>query len=81
MRDTEDCGRGFMGGCQLNIEDLVRNECFMNLPVKVLCRPDCRGICMRCGKDLNDGECGCDTFVPDPRMARIKDIFDADKEV
>ena len=79
--DTEDCGRDFMEGYQLNIEDLVRNECFMNLPVKVLCRPDCRGICMRCGKDLNDGECGCDTFVPDPRMARIKDIFDADKEV
>ena len=79
--DTEDCGQDFMEGYQLNMEDLVRNECFMNLPVKVLCRPDCKGICMRCGKDLNDGECGCDTFVPDPRMARIKDIFDADKEV
>lgn len=79
--ETEDDDQNFMEGYQLNIDGLVRNECFMNLPVKVLCRPDCKGICMQCGKDLNEGECGCDTFVPDPRMARIKDIFDADKEV
>ncbi len=79
--DAEDDDQSFMKGYQLDADDLIRNECFMNLPVKVLCRPDCRGICMRCGKDLNTGECGCDTFVPDPRMARIKDIFDANKEV
>lgn len=79
--DTEDDEQNFMEGYQLNVEGLIKNECFMNLPTKVLCKPDCKGICMRCGKDLNTGECGCDTFVPDPRMARIKDIFDANKEV
>lgn len=79
--DTEDDDQNFMEGYQLNVDDLIKNECFMNLPTKVLCKPDCKGICMRCGKDLNTGECGCDTFVPDPRMARIKDIFDANKEV
>ena len=79
--DTEDDEQNFMEGYQLNVDDLIKNECFMNLPVKVLCKPDCKGICMQCGKDLNAGECDCDTFVPDPRMARIKDIFDANKEV
>lgn len=79
--DTEDDDQSFMEGYQLNVDDLIKNECFMNLPVKVLCKPDCKGICMQCGKDLNAGECDCDTFVPDPRMARIKDIFDANKEV
>jgi len=35
-----------------------------------------------CGKNLNEGDCGCDQFVPDPRMAAIKDIYDAfNKEV
>ena len=34
---------------------------------------------MKCGKDLNEGECGCDTFVPDPRMAVFQDIFKANK--
>lgn len=71
----------FMEGYQLNVEDLVYSEILLNLPTKVLCREDCKGICRQCGKDLNEGECGCDTFVPDPRMAAIKDIFNMDKEV
>lgn len=79
--DTEEDDQNFMDGYQLNVDDLIKNECFMNLPVKVLCKPDCKGICLMCGKDLNTGKCDCNTFVPDPRMARIKDIFDANKEV
>lgn len=71
----------FMEGYQLNVEDLLYSEILLNLPTKVLCREDCKGICRQCGKDLNEGECGCDTFVPDPRMAVIKDIFNEDKEV
>ena len=71
----------FMEGYNLNVESLLAGEILMNLPTKVLCRPDCKGICRVCGKDLNLGECGCDTFVPDPRMAAIKDIFNANKEV
>ena len=71
----------FMEGYHLNVESLIGNEILMGLPTKVLCRPDCKGICKVCGKDLNLGECGCDTFVPDPRMAAIKDIFNANKEV
>lgn len=72
----------FMEGYQLNVESLISREILMNWPMKVLCKEDCRGICMKCGKDLNTGECNCDTFVPDPRMAAIKDIFNANnKEV
>ena len=53
-----------------------------NMPTKILCKPDCKGICKVCGKNLNEGDCGCDQFVPDPRMAAIKDIYDAfNKEV
>ncbi len=71
----------FMEGYSLNVENLMNSEILMSLPAKVLCKPDCKGICRVCGKDLNLGECGCDTFVPDPRMAAIKDIFNANKEV
>lgn len=66
---------------QLNVEALINNEILMNLPDKVLCKPDCRGICKQCGHNLNEGDCGCDDFVPDPRMAAIKDIFNAKREV
>lgn len=73
--------QSFMDGYQMNVEDLLNNEIIINWPSKVLCRPDCKGICIQCGKDLNTGACECDTFVPDPRMAVIKDIFHANKEV
>ena len=78
---SEDDDEGVMEGYSLNTEALIYNEILMNQPEKVLCKEDCKGICMVCGHDLNDGECGCDTFVPDPRMAVLQDIFNANKEV
>lgn len=74
-------GQDFMHGYGLDVEAFINGEILINMPVKVLCRPDCKGICRVCGHNLNEGECGCDTFVPDPRMAAIKDIFHAGKEV
>ncbi len=78
--DAED-EQGFMDGYQMDVEDFLSNEIVINWPMKVLCKPDCLGICRQCGTDLNTGTCGCDTFVPDPRMAAIKDIFNGNKEV
>lgn len=71
----------FMEGYQLDIEALIYLEIVENWPVKILCKEDCKGVCPRCGQDLNVKDCGCDTFVPDPRMAAIKDIFESNKEV
>lgn len=79
--DTDDDSSDFMEGYHLNVDELVNNEILLNWPMKILCKEDCRGICKVCGKNLNDGDCGCDDFVPDPRMAAIKDIFNANKEV
>lgn len=79
--ESKDEQQGFMLGYELDVEAFVNSEILINMPVKVLCKPDCKGICRQCGHNLNEGECGCDTFVPDPRMAAIKDIFNAGKEV
>ncbi|MCI9188679.1 MAG: DUF177 domain-containing protein [Lachnospiraceae bacterium] len=81
---TEDVDADELGlteDCQLDVETFVHNEILVNWPGKILCREDCRGICPVCGQDLNERECGCDTFVPDPRMAVIQDIFNKNKEV
>lgn len=67
----------YIDNYQLDIDALLGNEIMINWPMKVLCKEDCKGICKVCGKDLNEGDCGCDTFVPDPRMAVLKDIFNA----
>ena len=79
--NTEEEEQNFISGYELDTDALIYNEILINMPVKVLCTEECKGICPVCGKNLNEGECGCDTFVPDPRMAAIKDIFNANKEV
>lgn len=79
--EPDDDDMDFMNGYDLDTQTLINNELIMSLPMKVLCKETCKGLCPVCGKNLNDGECGCDTFVPDPRMAAISDIFNAIKEV
>lgn len=79
--DSMDDDQPYMEDYQLNVEELVNTEITVNLPMKVLCKADCKGICRQCGKDLNMGSCECDAFVLDPRMAAIKDIFYGNKEV
>ena len=79
--DMDDYEADFMEGYHLNVDELINNEILLNWPAKILCHEDCKGICKVCGKNLNDGACGCDDFVPDPRMAVIKDLMNANKEV
>ena len=79
--EIDDENQDILEGSQLNIETLINNEILINLPDKVLCKEDCKGMCKQCGQNLNEGDCGCDDFVPDPRMAAIKDIFNAKREV
>ena len=43
----------------LALEDLVAQQMYLELPEKALCKPDCRGLCPRCGADLNPGPCPC----------------------
>lgn len=60
---------------ELDIDGLVAEEVMIGFPMKVLCSDDCRGICTKCGANLNKGECGCDRTELDPRMSIIKDLF------
>lgn len=71
----------YLDGYYLDVDQLIGNELLLNLPMKVLCREDCRGICNRCGVNLNHGACSCERSSPDPRMSVIQDIFQQFKEV
>ncbi len=62
-------------------EMLFMDEILLRWPIRVLCREDCKGICSRCGANLNKGACSCEEEATDPRMAAIKDIFSQYKEV
>lgn len=65
----------------LDVEKFVYNELLVNLPMKVLCKNDCKGICNRCGVNLNLQSCDCETKELDPRMSKILDVFNNFKEV
>ena len=71
----------YINGYNLDVDQLVGNELTLNLPMRVLCSDNCKGICNRCGTNLNRGTCDCDNRSLDPRMSVIQDIFKQLKEV
>ncbi len=79
--DFEDFS-SYIEGTDLDADKFVYGEVLLNLPMKVLCKDDCKGFCNRCGTNLNHNECGCDTTELDPRMAKILEVFNSSiKEV
>ncbi|HEY0841096.1 MAG TPA: DUF177 domain-containing protein, partial [Vulgatibacter sp.] len=64
----------FYSGRELNLGPVVREQILLALPMAAVCSETCKGLCQVCGKNLNEGECGCDRHVPDPRWAGLKNI-------
>ena len=56
------------------VAPIVEERIQMAVPMKPLCREDCRGLCPHCGSDLNAGECGCVVEVIDPRWEALKSL-------
>jgi len=58
-----------------DLDDIVRTVFVLNMDSKLLCKPDCKGLCCRCGKNLNEGPCTCQK-EPDPRFAALRQLLD-----
>jgi len=69
--EAEDDAHTYHGDW-LNLEEAVREALFLQVPMKPVCRPDCRGLCPQCGADLNQGDCGCRPDIVDPRLAALR---------
>jgi uncharacterized protein len=63
-------------GRDLDLTEALREEVMLAVPAFVECRPDCPGLCPRCGADLNDGPCGCPP-AGDPRWDALKGLSEA----
>ena len=61
-------------GDSADLEDIVRTIFVLNMDSKLLCSDDCKGLCCRCGKNLNDGPCDCRKEI-DPRLAALKQLL------
>ena len=73
--DNEDEGVFPLEGDAADLEDIVRTVFVLNMDSKLLCKPDCKGLCCRCGKNLNDGPCNCEKEI-DPRFAALKQLLE-----
>ena len=62
-------------GDSADLDDIVRTVFVLNLDSKLLCDEDCKGLCHRCGKNLNDGPCNCQKEL-DPRFAALKQLLE-----
>ena len=62
-------------GDSADLDDIVRTVFVLNLDSKLLCKEDCKGLCHRCGKNLNGGPCNCQKEL-DPRFAALKQLLE-----
>jgi len=60
----------------MNLGELVRENIILNLPISHICDEDCKGLCNKCGADLNLGDCGCVRVEKDPRWSILEHFFD-----
>jgi uncharacterized protein len=58
----------------LLLEDALREQVLLAVPLKAICRQDCKGLCPHCGVNLNAEQCSCETTAEDPRWAGLKEI-------
>ena len=58
-----------------DLDEIIRTVFVLNMDSKLLCKPDCKGLCCRCGKNLNDGKCDCQKEL-DPRFAALRQLLD-----
>ena len=59
---------------QIDLNELLREQFYLALPMKPLCRDDCAGLCSQCGTNLNTGTCQCTSQWDDPRLAPLKEL-------
>lgn len=59
----------------LNLHDYIIEQVVLSLPMKTICKDDCKGLCPKCGINLNNSKCDCVYEDIDPRLEKLKDFF------
>lgn len=69
----DDMGICYIEGDEIDLDEIIRQEVVFNLPVRVVCSDDCKGLCQYCGANLNQGRCKCETNA-DPRWTALNKL-------
>lgn len=65
---------------EIDIDELMLEQIILNIPMKPLCSESCKGLCPKCGRDLNIEACNCESRAIDPRFEQLKKLFNDRKE-
>ncbi|MFL0195945.1 YceD family protein [Clostridium sp. WILCCON 0269] len=68
----------FINSDVIDITQVIQNNIILTLPIKRLCKENCKGLCQQCGTNLNKFECQCKSHDIDLRLAKLKDMFFTD---
>jgi uncharacterized protein len=72
--DDEDLETSYYHDDQIDLNQVLREQFYLALPMKPLCGDDCKGLCPQCGTNLNTGTCDCTPQWEDPRLAVLKQL-------
>jgi uncharacterized protein len=72
--EEDDLDTSFYRDDQIDLNELLREQFYLALPMKPLCGDDCKGLCPQCGTNRNTGTCDCDAGRDDPRLAPLKQL-------
>jgi DUF177 domain-containing protein len=78
--EEDDLSDAFYRDEQIELKQLMEEQFYLALPLKPLCRTDCKGLCPNCGTNLNDASCTCEVRWEDPRLAGLKALMNRDKD-
>ena len=79
LEDEENDDILLLDGVELDLDEAVTTAFILAMDTKNLCSDDCKGLCAKCGADLNCGPCGCRPDV-DPRLAALAQLLDKEAE-
>jgi DUF177 domain-containing protein len=71
----DDMALSYYQGEEIDLTPLVHEQTILALPTRPLCTEECRGLCSRCGANLNSGPCGCPAVPADPRLAVLRTLM------
>jgi uncharacterized protein len=69
---SEEMEVTFLEGDEIDLDEIIRENIYLSIPVQPLCSEACRGLCPFCGKDLNEGDCTCLQQRADPRFRPLE---------
>ena len=75
QRSITESGLLLPEDAHLDMEELLREFAVLEIPINPICKPDCQGLCIDCGQNLNEKDCGHRPDEPDSPFAKLKDLL------